>query len=67
MNSHPLARILRRGGLVVGLAAMLVVAAGGAGIAAAMPEPGSGLHTVLTPDRVHDTRSGVGAPNSTWR
>ena len=46
MNSHPLARILRRGGLVVGLAAMLVVAAGGAGIAAAMPEPGSGSPTV---------------------
>ncbi len=63
MNSRPFAKILRRGGFVIGMAAMLVVAAGGAGMAAAAPDPGSGLRTVA-PVRVLDTRSGLGAPKA---
>ena len=70
MKSHPLTNILRRGGFAIAMAGMLVVAGGGAGmaadapdLAARMPDLGSGLHTV-TPVRVLDTRIGVGAPKA---
>ena len=73
MKSHPLANILRRGGFFIGLAAMLVVAAGGAGMPLPCPIPvadctPSHLSGCSTPEAVSERRRRRSdrSPLSTW-
>jgi hypothetical protein len=62
MKSHLLSLLLRRARTVVALIGVIVLLGGSTAIAA-MVDPGSSPRTV-TPTRVLDTRSGIGAPKA---